>query len=1265
MKRIVSMLALMLLGGTLSAGELVQTVNFSSQDLRVTKSETYDVVELSGYPANTEPGKPRLPRVVQALVIPAGAAVTEVTLLSDETSELLGTYNLIPCQKPVPLPMPGKTFVLEPVFPDPLIYSQDKVYPSIQIKALSTGSMCGYRIGHIELFPLRYNPVKGKLYFTSRIAYRVKYTENSVSDNIPTQYQKSVFGEVVRAFVVNPNDVSIFAPRVANGSRATLLPLGNYHYVTISGAANLDTVFTRLAKWKTKKGIRDTVVGVSWINANYTGYDLTEKIRNFIKDARTTWGTVYVLLGGQGDDLNSGQNLIPSRHAYYITSGVGYYPDEDLIPSDLYYSDLDGTWDANGNYTYGELADNVNMYPDVFVGRTPVLTVADAQNFVSKVMTYEKNPPTGYLKKMLLPTAILWSSYEERPVQRAIAAMTPSDWLDDSLFERNGTLSQAAMVNSMNQGRGMGHWVGHGNETGIYYYNGGAFPPYYTSSNADAATNGTNQGIAISIACFTGAMDEVSAGDCFAEHIINRVDGGCVGVMMNSRYGWGSPPAIGPSEMIDTTFYHRIFGEGLYKLGEVLASTKSAWVPYADSSNQYDMMRWCLYELNLFGDPELPLWTTEPETLLVTHNPTVPVGPSNFTVTVIDKATNNPISDALVCAMFKDGSVYTYGNTNALGEVTLNVNPPNVDTLFVTATAKNHLPYEGYALVVQSGGPYVAHLKHSISDPASGGNNDGIINPGEIIRMPTWIKNYGIAATSGSVTGKFVSRSSWMTPGADSLYIYGTLNAGDSAQYSVGYDLTIAGACTNGVVIPCSLLCYDNDSSWVSTFSLTVGAPVLVYASRTIDGNGRLDPNETAKIITTVNNTGLGNGYNVQGILRCSEPLVQVTDSVATFGTINYGTSGTNSSDSFVVSVGNILVGTNVTFTLVMNADGVPARTSTWEETIGYAPTGPDAGNYYAVEDSDGASRAPVYQWVEIRGAGGTQILPGDDGAVVVSLPFNFTWYGVTYNQLSVCGNGWIGLGNVAPPAYYYNNVHLPSNATNVPRPAVFGMWDDIDPSASGWVGYMNDVANQRFIVEYDAVPYYETSLYYNTFEFIFYDSTGSDVGGCAGYDVVVQYKQWQDRSQSGIGIQNAAGTIGLDIFYDGTPGNSGNVLGFYSQKAIRYTQIPSLTGITEEPPVKPTMPKVYALGSSYPNPFSRLSVISYQLPVTIHTTLKIYNVAGQLVKTLVNEFMSSGVYRVSWDGKDEAGRKVSAGVYFYRLTAGDFADTKKMILIK
>ncbi len=96
-------------------------------------------------------------------------------------------------------------------------------------------------------------------------------------------------------------------------------------------------------------------------------------------------------------------------------------------------------------------------------------------------------------------------------------------------------------------------------------------------------------------------------------------------------------------------------------------------------------------------------------------------------------------------------------------------------------------------------------------------------------------------------------------------------------------------------------------------------------------------------------------------------------------------------------------------------------------------------------------------------------------------------------------------------------------------------------------------------------------------------------------------------------------------------------------------------------------LPKVFALGQNSPNPFNPGTAISYQMPQgrRVEVLLEVYNIRGMKVRTLVDAVRGPGKYTVFWDGRDEDGRRVSSGVYFYRMQAGDFVQTRKMIILK
>ncbi len=94
-------------------------------------------------------------------------------------------------------------------------------------------------------------------------------------------------------------------------------------------------------------------------------------------------------------------------------------------------------------------------------------------------------------------------------------------------------------------------------------------------------------------------------------------------------------------------------------------------------------------------------------------------------------------------------------------------------------------------------------------------------------------------------------------------------------------------------------------------------------------------------------------------------------------------------------------------------------------------------------------------------------------------------------------------------------------------------------------------------------------------------------------------------------------------------------------------------------------VPTQFELSQNYPNPFNPSTVISYQLPTSSFVTLKVYDMLGREVKTLVSKETAAGKYSVDWNGDDSYGNKVATGAYVYRLTAGDFISVKKMLLIK
>jgi hypothetical protein len=106
-----------------------------------------------------------------------------------------------------------------------------------------------------------------------------------------------------------------------------------------------------------------------------------------------------------------------------------------------------------------------------------------------------------------------------------------------------------------------------------------------------------------------------------------------------------------------------------------------------------------------------------------------------------------------------------------------------------------------------------------------------------------------------------------------------------------------------------------------------------------------------------------------------------------------------------------------------------------------------------------------------------------------------------------------------------------------------------------------------------------------------------------------------------------------------------------------------TLTGVEYE--ILPNIPTKYDLSQNFPNPFNPTTRIRFDLPNSVNVQLRIYDILGREVRTLVNDNHGAGSYTVTWDGKNNAGTLVSSGVYIYQVRAGEFISTKKMLLMK
>ncbi|MGB9917229.1 MAG: C25 family cysteine peptidase, partial [Candidatus Hydrothermia bacterium] len=887
---------MVILPALLFAGEYTGKVTLNPGDLSLKVQGEYIIVDYPGAYHSGVPGSPSLPLISLQVLIPSGAEAMKVEVISLKTVRMKVPGRIIPNQKPVPL---SRLETHEFTTPDDKFYNKEK-FPDEIMKLTGTGNMSGYHIAGVIFSPIIYYPSKDEIDFIEEVEYRVIYTEKETRTIFDSQ--RETFKSVVGKLVVNPEMLGLYSPKVISRKDNVI----DLVIVTNSTfAPYLDT----LKKYKERRGIKTEIVTLDYIYAHYTGRDNPEKIRNFIKDYYQNRGLRYVILGGQADHEN-GQAIVPRRDVFYVVSGAGYYDDEDTIPSDLYYSDLDGTWNADNDNVWGEVSDNVDMYPDVFVGRLPARNVEQLQNIISKIITYENNPPSGYLTNVVLPAQLLWSQYPYYgdSVNNRIANLTPTPpWNDIKLYQSQGNLNTTNFINAVSNGVGFAHYASHGSETSASFFNIG---------NINSMVNGNRLGIHNAICCFTGAIDEVSGGDCLAESLVNHRNGGAVATIMNTRYGWGYPPQLGPSEKIDSTFYFYVFQDSVWTLGHAHALSLARWVPTAVSEGTNGVYRWCIYELWIFGDPTLQFYSAEPSTINASYTNAISTGCTSLEI--------NTDAPSAIIAVSKQGVLISRGRADLTGSTTLALPSDLIpgETLEVVVRAKNRLPHRGLVAVVASNEPYLGYRSSYIQELT--GNGNGRINPGETIRLYVMLKNYGQDTASNVVAT--INTTNPHVSTTDNAANYGDILPGDSTYGLDYFEFTVDSLASDQEVIPFAITITATEGSWSASFNYTVYAPILSYMRLQViddqgNNNGIVDPGETVTLRVYSQNTGHEDAPEVLAKITCTDSRVTINSNNISMGNIPQNGSGYS---DFSVTFGNdIGIGEIIAFGLRLSTSNL------------------------------------------------------------------------------------------------------------------------------------------------------------------------------------------------------------------------------------------------------------------------------------------------------------------------------------------------------
>ncbi len=860
-------------------------------------------VEADGLRLLAEPGAPLLPVLPLTLLLPPGEELLEFRVEAAEATPLEGAWTVAHARRPHKLSAPE----VEDTLPDPRIYTSDALFPASLHGQTVASRYRGFGLVTVLLHPVRYRPSSGRLFHHSKL--RVVLTTRRAVDPASRPRFLSLDDETVnrvRGMAANPGAVEAYLDLGDSSHRSSR----GWDQVVITSQA-LAEPFQEFATWKTRRGVRCRMVTLPQIYAQFTEGPDQQKIRDFITMAYEEWGTRYVLLGGDDE-------VVP--HRGFMADEI-FYIDLDC-PADLYYGALDGTWNDDNDVYWGELAE-ADFLPEVHVGRASVDSVAEARNFITKVVRYLESPVLADCETGLMLGEETWWDVKAKAYKEEIrlgsdnwgvsTAGFPPEFLVGTLYDVEGVWdAEANLLPLLNRGPNLINHAGHADNFVVMKLTD------FMINEENLQNDGVENGLSIiySQGCYSGAFDDRDwefhylEEDAVGEEL-TTIATGAVACVMNSRNGWGSYiDTNGPSQYFDREFFDALFGEGIASLGEAADDSKIDNIWSVGSS----FFRYCYYTLNLLGDPEMKVWTATPRPLQVLHP--AEVGMGGITVPLRVLRDGLPVSGARVCLFQeRDGGAYARGDTNDDGRVWLPVSLSSVDPLQVSVTGHDCLPFQG-SITPRSLAAWVGYLDHQVDDDTSGASNgdgDGVAGSGETVELPVQLRNFGLQPADGvaAVLSSDDPRVTVTSGQAD----YGRLDPGQTATPQSPFVATIHGGAPDGFAAPLTLTVTDGlGREWVSSFLLPLSAPLIICqdfqladigGATTEAGNGILEPGETAELTLIVANHG---SRAVGGLLArvvSQDPLVEVLQSTTTFGDLAPGESAAAGSPVLVqVSAG-------------------------------------------------------------------------------------------------------------------------------------------------------------------------------------------------------------------------------------------------------------------------------------------------------------------------------------------------------------------------
>jgi tetratricopeptide (TPR) repeat protein len=1247
--------AWVLIGVALMPGGLVAQVHhtqtFSRSDLsissvRAPNGKVYARLTMLSVQLTAEVGSPELPVKYVNLILPSDKKIRGLSIPRVEEEVLAGFYEVYPTQPPEPTEdiLQARQFA----DPDPEVYSRSTAYPAQCAAAVHDGYFDGCNhIVTVAFYPVRYNPQARTLTFVSKASITIDMGEGpteTIRAKERSPKAQQIYDAILKQLVANPNDIPVYGVKPAL-SKTSLDELPYHEYLVITSAA-LAPSFNDFVAWKKRKGLDIGVVTTEEIYANYSGdrvsgiYDNAGKVRECLREAYRDGSCVWALLAGD-------ETIVPVRH------GAGYNNcdwgplSEYRIPADLYYADFNGDWEVDGDELYGEPTnDSPDYNPEIFVGRLPCANSSDVANWTERVLAYETDPGRGDYSYLTRSFWVEGDSIDHHP--SATSPHYPST-LVHTIWDQNPPHKGSEVVSEMSSHYGILNWYCHGNESGFRVKqrpNGHVWaeddrcliPNNCSDEPGDGLDNMTNANyysVAYSICCDVAAFEwpHYQGRRCVGEAYVCRFPRNCgPALLANTRYGLD-----GPSQALHMCFADLLTlgaqdpesGESYFHLGV------SELVSKLNYNNHY-----LRYSHNLFGCPETQVWVSTPSqftSVSITDGGsyvTVNAGAAGCDITA--SSGNNGSSYWLTA---HNVSTYTFSTS--------------IRPLYITITRQGYIPYTAL-----TGGTFTTaeswfgnlNVLGNITVTSSGSLT---VLPGCTVRFSPskFLTANGRVVASGSSTTriKFTCPSgTWFgilvygTGGNNSRFEYVDI---DKVSSTGGQALHINGA--NAAIVK---YCSISNNNGIVTSGLAfswAGSPEVAY--NTINSNSNLG---VSFYSTNGNLYANAIKYNsTTGVLLCNaSPGFGKVGFPAYYGnnTIKggtYGISASSNSYPYVGSCYNSYYGYNDISENSLKRVTAASGSDVFAEKNWWGTSNPTANLFQA----DASSTIEWGCYLTYDPTPLQKNTPSSSPNLLAST------LGDTLGALLRAGVEHRIVGRYSDAKALLKQVVNLAPASREATQALFNLL------------YIYRETKESEISD-------------------FCQSVQNEPGsGNPNYSLIVAEIFWlQGRIQdaaalySSIAEKDAEPDFGkrslLALFHlcfqnrefeDQAKGILDTLLARYATDALVMQASWMYQMKMNSVPAQPSSPtqqshEEIAIMQNYPNPFNPATTISYQIPRANHISLKIFDVLGREVATLVDEIQEPGYKSVYWDAS-----AVASGVYFYRLQVGDFVQTRKLLVLR